>query len=538
MTALCGLVRYGATPDYLPRTARTLLDAVKGRGSDALGLWVAPDAPVALAARPLQTLDLTADGAQPALARTKALAAIMDGYIANGAVLRRELEEAGIAFQGHGDAELLVESVAHWGLNRLLQKLEGAFAFALWDGDTRALHLVRDRIGLKPLYVMYADSLFAFASDSAALATLPEYAAHKGIDAKAVNACLQLGYVPAPLSLRAGLVCLPAGHRLMLRPEDKTLPASERWWSAASTLEEVALRGQSPDNQTQKIEKLQANLITEALRLDTAFTLLDAGAVETRNLRTGIDRYGDKPFKTIAQPDVDAVMLQNAFDTLARLPQPVCDPAAIAWWCACQSACNVAPVVMAATDLLVGEDDAPATPTRLAAWIGHIKAMLTLKARPAREAWLEKAGLWSDAGTITGTSFEPEWPVPRLEWPPARAAAYFDMSARLIEGQMPALDAIAGAHELEIRLPFTDQRILEYGLPRPLKTALDVAAWLRGPLRVRVQNLMDKPVFEKLALADTKPVIAAWDEFLAGNNAHTTRLWVYATLAAWTKHNG
>jgi len=538
MTALCGLVRYGATPDYLPKTARTLLDAAKGRGSDSIGMWVAPDAPVALAARVLQTLDLTADGAQPALARTKALAAVMDGYIANGASLRRELEEAGIIFHGHSDAELLVESVAHWGLNRLLQKLEGAFAFALWDGDARALHLVRDRMGIKPLYVMHTGNLFAFASDSAALATLPEYAPLKGIDAQAVNACLQLGYVPAPLSLRAGIVCLPAGHRLMLHPEDKTLPSSERWWSAASTLEEVALRGNNTDNQTAKIEKLQANLITEALRLDTAFALLDAGAIETRSLRTGIDRYGDKPFKTVTQPDIDAIMLQNAFDALAHLPQPVCDPAAIAWWCTCVTAHDGAPVVMAATDLLVSDDDIPATPGKLAVWIAHIKSMLPVKTRPARDAWLQSIGLWNDATAITGMVFEPDWPLPRLEWPQARTATYFDMSAKLIEGQIPALDALAGSQGLEIRMPFTDQRILEYGLPRPFKTTLDIAAWLRGPLRVRVQNLMDKPVFEKLKITNAKPVTTAWDEFLAGNNTHTARLWAYATLAAWTKHNG
>ena len=194
--------------------AKATLARVTGRGQEKPAFWAAPDGMVELAVRQLRTHDLTPDGAQPAIARNGNTVAVFDGYVSNASTLRRELEEAGTVFRGHGHAELLVEATAHWGLNRLLQKLEGAFAFALWDATENAVHLVRDRMGAKPLYFApLPEGGFAFASSAAALGTTP--------DTKALKACLTLGHIPAPLSPYKGVGCLAPGHRLTLRQGTK-----------------------------------------------------------------------------------------------------------------------------------------------------------------------------------------------------------------------------------------------------------------------------------------------------------------------------
>ena len=153
MSFLAGLVfrQIPTTPDAVRRAGRALVDAGSSRGADDTGVWA--EGGVTLGSRALRTLDLTPDGAQPVKSADGRVAVILDGYVANAQNLRRELEEAGIRLHGHGDSELVAAGAAHLGLNRLLQKMEGAFALALWDADSKALHLVRDRMGIKPLYV-------------------------------------------------------------------------------------------------------------------------------------------------------------------------------------------------------------------------------------------------------------------------------------------------------------------------------------------------------------------------------------------------
>ena len=128
-----------------------------------------------------------------------------NGEIYNCSDLRPELEASGRAFRGHSDSEVLVEACAHWGVAQTLKRLNGMFAFAVWDRKTRTLYLARDRVGIKPLYWARFGTLFLFGSELKALR------AHDGwvpqIDRQSLRAYMRRGHMPAPYSMpHAGIV--------------------------------------------------------------------------------------------------------------------------------------------------------------------------------------------------------------------------------------------------------------------------------------------------------------------------------------------
>ncbi len=506
----------------------------ESRGADDVNAWA--HGPVALAAHARRTLDLSYDGVQPAHAADRTRAVAFDGYIANAPLLRRELEEAGRRLQGHGDAELVAEGAAHWGLNRLLQKMEGAFAFALWDADQQALHLVRDRMGARPLYVAAHPGGFAFASDYRAFGVLPGFTAILNPDA--VASYLAWGYVTPPLALWQNVLALPAAHRLMLRAGDDALPAPENYWSAARALEEIALRG--PRNaDLPRHDRLGGQLAAEAVRIDIPFAFLDDASPAARQMRMTLARASEKQFATHAVFMPDAAALQTAFDTLAALPEPVSDPAAPAWFTAMRRAAADVGVCIAANPLATpaADDERTARLRRMAmrvpVWARVLlPASMRALVQSHAQAYAAASRLWPNIGPALESA------EPRMEASTAEMLAFHAFANRFSHGVMPALDRIAAAAQVEIRLPMADARLLEYGLPAaPEANPGDAAAWMRGPLRPRIQDLMTPPLFQRVGLGDGKPYRDAWQAFLNGEDADAKRLWTLATLLAWAARN-
>jgi len=128
--------------EYVSRMSGTL----QHRGPDGQGLWADAERGVALGHRRLAILDLSEAGAQPMLSASGRYALTFNGEIYNWDVLRAALDaEAAIAWRGHSDTEVLVECIAHWGIERTLRSASGMFAFALWDRAERTLWLARDQ---------------------------------------------------------------------------------------------------------------------------------------------------------------------------------------------------------------------------------------------------------------------------------------------------------------------------------------------------------------------------------------------------------
>ena len=219
----------------LEALGRAMAATLSHRGPDASGLWSDAEAGVVLGHTRLSIVDLSAAGAQPMVSSCGACVVTYNGEIYNAGELRPELEARGRRFKGHSDTEVLVEAIAEWGLRTTVERLIGMFAFAVWDGRTRRLSLVRDRLGIKPLYWGRQNGRVVFASELKAFETLPAW--QPELDRDALAAYMRLAYVPAPHSIYRGIHKLEPGHVATVDADGQVKAAA--FWS----LEEVAERG-------------------------------------------------------------------------------------------------------------------------------------------------------------------------------------------------------------------------------------------------------------------------------------------------------
>jgi asparagine synthase (glutamine-hydrolysing) len=183
------------------------------RGPDDAGAHV--DGRCAIGMRRLSIIDLSG-GHQPLANRDRSLVVVCNGEIYNYRELRRELQAHGHAFSTESDSEVVLHGYAHWG-EGFVERLNGMFGFAIWDARRQTLLVGRDRLGIKPIYWLADAKRVAFASEAKALLELPGVA--REVDPGALAAYLELGYVPAPLSMLRGIRKLPIGSMLRVTPQ-------------------------------------------------------------------------------------------------------------------------------------------------------------------------------------------------------------------------------------------------------------------------------------------------------------------------------
>ena len=188
-----------------------MTNALRSRGPDGEGFHVDQHLHVFLGHRRLAIVDV-ADGRQPMWNENGTVAVIFNGEIYNHKELRRALVECGHVFAtSHSDTEVLVHGYEEWG-SELPSKLNGMFAFAIFDRQRKRLFLARDRFAEKPLYYSHKTGTFAFASELTSLALHPNVP--NSPDLLALQKLFAYGYIPAPFAAITGTKKLPGGHWL------------------------------------------------------------------------------------------------------------------------------------------------------------------------------------------------------------------------------------------------------------------------------------------------------------------------------------
>lgn len=182
------------------------------RGPDDEGAFASGSCAIGM--RRLSIIDL-AGGHQPIANDDESLVVVCNGEIYNFRELRRELEAAGRRFKTHSDTEVVLHAYAQWG-ERFVERLNGMFGFALWDARAQTLLVGRDRLGIKPIYYLDDGRRVVFASEAKALLEVPGVTAD--VDPAALASYLELGYVPAPLSMFRGIRKLPIASVMKLSP--------------------------------------------------------------------------------------------------------------------------------------------------------------------------------------------------------------------------------------------------------------------------------------------------------------------------------
>jgi asparagine synthase (glutamine-hydrolysing) len=221
MCGIAGFFGAGDREDLLSMTT-----ALTHRGPDGQGLYVNESDRLFLGHRRLAILDLDG-GRQPMFNEDGRVAVIFNGEIYNHAEIRAELEARGHVFRSdHSDTEVLVHGYEEWGAS-LPARLNGMFAFAIYDEAGRRLFLARDRFGEKPLYYLHRNDLFAFASELTALVCHSAFEAQPSL--RSLQKLFAYGYIPAPHALYEGSRKLPAGHHLTFHFTDGSISVVPYW---------------------------------------------------------------------------------------------------------------------------------------------------------------------------------------------------------------------------------------------------------------------------------------------------------------------
>lgn len=550
---MCGIVgvasRYAqADRQWLAAGCGTLAH----RGPDDAGEWWSPDGRVGLGHRRLSILDLSLAGHQPMHVCEHSLSLVFNGEIYNFAELRRQLEGRGRAFRSRSDTEVLLAAYEAWGTD-CLQRLNGMFAFALYDAARQRLFCARDRAGEKPFFYRHTGDSLLFASELKAL--LADPAAPRRVDPAALECYLGMGYVPGARCILQGYSKLPPAHALLFDVADGSL-RSWRYW-ALPELDEAAARGAAVDETAlvAELELLLEDAVGRQLVADVPVGVLLSGGVDSslitamaarrsRHVQTftisfpghnGLDEsaharliaehFGTRHVQLEAQPTT-----ADLIPRLARqYDEPVVDSSMIPTWL-------VSHLVRQHCAVALGGDGGD----ELFGGYGHYSRLLNMEARlgrvprPVRRMvsrgatallpvglrgrnWLQALGTDLHSGVpLVANYFDArarhrllsgiapaDTPVEQVfaERVPAgtdllQRATRMDFGNYLAEDILVKVDRASMSSSLEVRAPFLDVRLIEFAFRR-VPTSLKATARGRKILLKRLCDRLLPPAFDK-----------------------------------------
>ena len=263
---MCGITGFWTqareSEQVLAQWGDAMNSALRHRGPDDGGVWTDPEAGVVLANRRLAIVDLSPAGHQPMASHCGRYVIAYNGEVYNFLEIRRDLERDGQYFFGNSDTEVLLEACALWGVERTLSRLNGMFGIALWDTKERTLTLVRDRLGVKPLYYGWFRDSFVFGSELKVFHEFPEFSGE--LDRGSVALFVRLGYIPAPHSIYRNVYKLPPGRILTLA--DPRERASARSYWCAKTIAETGSENRFTGDFRKAVDQMET-LLRDSVRL-------------------------------------------------------------------------------------------------------------------------------------------------------------------------------------------------------------------------------------------------------------------------------
>jgi len=298
MCGFAGFLDLGArlSPTDAERRVRRMADAVTPRGPDDGQTWVDADAGIALGFRRLAIRDLTPAGRQPMLSADGRYAIVFNGEVYNADDLRPELAGRGVRFRGHSDTEVILEACAAWGAPRAVEHFVGMFAIALWDREQRTLTLMRDRVGIKPLYFGRFGDVVLFGSQPRSLAQHPAWRAE--LDRDSLAAYLRYGYVPAPRSIFRNLRQLLPGHRALIEASGRVSEC--QYWNlqsiaAAAVADPLEL---SDTEAADRLDGLLRDAVRRRMLADVPLGAFLSGGIDSSLVVALMQAESERPVKT------------------------------------------------------------------------------------------------------------------------------------------------------------------------------------------------------------------------------------------------
>jgi asparagine synthase (glutamine-hydrolysing) len=283
-----------------------MADVLRHRGPDDEGVWAEPDGGIGLSHRRLAVIDTTTAGRQPMVSASGRSVLVYNGEIYNFRTLRDQLETQGVSFRSGTDTEVLLEACERWGVETAATRLVGMFAFAFWDGETRTLKLVRDRLGIKPLYWASFKGEIAFASELRSLRRHPLFAGE--VDRQALTLYLRRNCIPAPHTIYEGISKLEPGAVLTVNTGGAT--SLDRFWSLEATVRAALTERTNNFSDAEALELVEAQLATavgDRMIADVPLGAFLSGGIDSSAVVALMQRQSSTPVRTFSLgfPDID-----------------------------------------------------------------------------------------------------------------------------------------------------------------------------------------------------------------------------------------
>lgn len=265
-----------------------MCERMKHRGPDSEGLWT--EGEVALGMRRLSIIDLHT-GQQPVYNEDRSVVVVMNGELYNFREVRADLEKRGHRFETNSDTEILPHLYEEFG-ESMLERINGMFAFALWDKTRRKLIIARDRFGEKPLYYGVFDNTLIFGSELKVLLENPRVETELNLDA--LRQYLSFDYVPAPASIYRNIFKLPAAHFLTV---ENGAVKTARYWNLSWKKD---ARTKTPDEAAESLRDILADAVRMRLVSDVPLGILLSGGVDSSTVAAFATQFSTDRVKTFS----------------------------------------------------------------------------------------------------------------------------------------------------------------------------------------------------------------------------------------------
>jgi asparagine synthase (glutamine-hydrolysing) len=313
---MCGITgfldtRAETSQEALERIAAAMAEPLRLRGPDAGGVWADASAGIAFGHRRLSIVDLTPAGAQPMISASGHSVLCYNGEIYNGDALRPQLEARGVRFRGRSDTEIILEACEAWGPVETAKRLIGMFAFAWWDGRAQRLFLVRDRLGIKPLYWSSMGGAAMFASQPKSFFAHPAW--KPALDRDSLAAYFRFGYVPGPHSIYRHVRQVAPGSVLSIARDGQA--HCETFWNAI----EVARAGVAQrfsgtfEEAVGALDALLHDAVGKRMIADVPLGAFLSGGIDSSTVVALMQAQSAKPVKTFSIGFEDAAYDEAPF---------------------------------------------------------------------------------------------------------------------------------------------------------------------------------------------------------------------------------
>ncbi len=280
----------GTLPDLRERLTR-MACAMQHRGPDDGGLYISPDGAVGLANRRLAIRDLSSAGHMPIGNSDRSIWITYNGEIYNTHELRPELERLGCEFSSNSDTEVILRGYEAWG-DKIVTRLEGMFAFAIYNYSTGRIFIARDQMGIKPLYYAYTSQAFIFASELKAM--LASGLVSREISPAGLTGYLLTASVPNPLTIYQGICALEPASYLNIELDGWRRPEPKQYWSLP--VDTVAVR--SVEQAVDQVEGLLADSVRIRLVSDVPLGAFLSGGLDSSIIVAFMRQATTSPIRT------------------------------------------------------------------------------------------------------------------------------------------------------------------------------------------------------------------------------------------------